>query len=155
MKPWERHAARVAHFLLYAAMVLMPLSGWSLMSTHPPDGSPGAAAESASRFAPPPGATPGAAPPANMPAPPAEPPGLKVWGLFPLPSIGPIVEIGREPGGLPAQRMLREEIEDWHSLGGFLLLGLLILHMGGALKHQFIDRRAGLARMGIGRRSAG
>jgi cytochrome b561 len=32
------------------------------------------------------------------------------------------------------------------------LLGLLILHIAGALKHQFIDRQAEFARMGIGRR---
>ena len=43
MKPWERHTAHFAHFLLYAAMVLMPLTGWAILSAHPPPGSPGAA----------------------------------------------------------------------------------------------------------------
>ena len=154
MKPWERHAAHVAHFLLYAAMVLMPLSGWAVMSTHPPPGSPGAAAEPESRFAPPPETTSRAAPPANMPALPAAPPALKIWNLVPLPAIGPIEAIGTEPGGLPAQHRLRDDLEAWHSVGGFLLLGLLILHIAGALKHQFIDRHAEFARMGIGRRRA-
>jgi cytochrome b561 len=155
MKPWERHTAHVAHFLLYAAMVLMPLSGWAVMSTHPPAGSPGAAAEPESSFAPPPETTPGATPPANMPAPPAGPPALKIWNLVPLPAIGPIEAIGTEPGGLPAQHRLRDELEAWHRVGGFLLLGLLFLHIAGALKHQFIDRQAEFARMGIGRRRAG
>jgi len=155
MKPWERHTAHVAHFLLYAAMVLMPLSGWAVMSTHPPPGSPGAAAEPEGRFAPPPGTTPGVALPAAMPAPPAGPPVLKIWNLVPLPAIGPIEAIGREPGGLPAQHRLRDELEAWHRVGGFLLLGLLVLHIAGALKHQFIDRHAEFARMGIGRRRAG
>jgi len=35
-------------------------------------------------------------------------------------------------------------------LRGYLLLGLLILHILGALKHQFIDRHSELVRMGIG-----
>ena len=33
-----------------------------------------------------------------------------------------------------------------------LLLALLVLHIGGALKHQFIDGQSEFARMGIGRR---
>jgi cytochrome b561 len=163
MKPWERHTAHVAHFLLYAAMVLMPLSGWAMLSAHAPPGSPGAAAEQASRIARPPGMMPGASPPANMPALPTNmpalpaggPPAMKIWNLVPLPLIGPIEAIGKEPGGLPAQHRLHETFEDWHGVGGFLLLGLLILHIAGALKHQFIDRHAEFARMGIGRRRAG
>ncbi len=51
MKPWERHTAHFAHFLLYAAMVLMPLTGWAILSAHPPPGSPGAAAVTPSRRA--------------------------------------------------------------------------------------------------------
>jgi cytochrome b561 len=30
------------------------------------------------------------------------------------------------------------------------MFGLLLLHVGGALKHQWIDRHAELARMGLG-----
>ena len=79
---------------------------------------------------------------------------MKIWNLVPLPMIGPIEAIGREPGGLPAQRRLHETFEGWHGVGGFLLLALLVLHIAGALKHQFIDRHAEFARMGIGRRRA-
>jgi cytochrome b561 len=32
------------------------------------------------------------------------------------------------------------------------MLVLLVLHIAGALKHQFVDRERELARMGIGRR---
>jgi cytochrome b561 len=157
MKQWERHTAHVAHFLLYAAMVLMPLSGWAMLSAHAPPGSPGAVAEQASRPAPP----PDMAPPANMPAvsgslpaPPAAPPAVTLWGLVSMPMIRPIEAIGTEPGGLPAQRRLHESFEDWHRVGGFLLLGLLLLHIAGALKHQYIDRHAEFARMGFGRKGA-
>ena len=141
MKPWERHTARFAHFLLYAAMVLMPLTGWAILSAHPPAGSPGAAAQAA-----PPAAAPGAA------APPAGPRTVYIWNVIPMSSISVIESIGREPGALAAQHVLHEDFQEWHGAGGYLLLGVLILHILGALKHQFIDRQPELARMGIGRR---
>jgi cytochrome b561 len=153
MKPWERHTAHFAHFLLYAAMVLMPLTGWAILSAHAPPGSRGAAAEFA--FMPPSvqGPKAGAAPPAAMSQRPSgPPPTLKVWNLVPMPMIGPISAIGKEPGGVAPQHALHEEFVAWHSVGGYLLLGLLILHIAGALKHQFIDRQSEFARMGIGRR---
>ena len=58
MKSWERHTAHFAHFLLYAAMVLMPLSGWAILSAHSPPGSRGAVVE----FATPPTLRPGMKP---------------------------------------------------------------------------------------------
>lgn len=149
MKPWERHTAHFAHFLLYAAMVLMPLSGWAIISAHAPPGSRGAAAEWAS----PPGPNPGAvAPPAMPPRPSGPPPPMKVWNMVPMPAIAPIEAIGTEPGGLAPLRKLHDEFVDWHSIGAYLLLGLLLLHIAGALKHQFVDRQSEFARMGIGRR---
>jgi cytochrome b561 len=154
MKPWERHTAHFVHFLLYAAMVLMPLSGWAILSAHSPPGSRGAAVEFA-MFPPPmpPGMKPGATPPGAMSArPPGPPPTLKVWNLVPMPLIAPIQAIGEEPGGVAPQHRLHDEFVEWHSVGGCLLIGLLILHIAGALKHQFIDRQSAFARMGIGRR---
>jgi cytochrome b561 len=142
MKPWERHAAHVAHFLLYAAMVLMPLSGWAILSAHAPPGSPGAVVEWSS---PPPGA------PVIPGRPAGPPPPLKIWNAVTLPLISPIESIGQEPGGLAPQRVLHEEFVEWHEVGAFLLIGVLILHVLGALKHQFIDGQREFARMGIGR----
>jgi cytochrome b561 len=149
MRAWERHAAHVAHFCLYVAMVLMPLTGWAILSAHSPPGSRGAALEFTLRPALPPGVTAGATPPKGMPSGP--PPTLKLWGAVPMPAIAPIEAIGREPGGVAPQHQLHEEFVDWHSVGGYLLLGLLVLHVAGALKHQFIDRQSEFARMGIGR----
>ena len=83
--------------------------------------------------------------------PPGPPPAAKIWGLVPMPLIGPIEAIGREPGGLAPQHELHEEFTAWHSVGGYLLMGLLVLHILGALKHQFLDRQFEFARMGIGR----
>jgi cytochrome b561 len=153
MKRWERHTAHFVHFLLYAAMVLMPLSGWAILSAHSPPGSRGAAVEFAMFPPMPPGVKPGAAPPRAMPArPPGPPPTLKVWNLVAMPTIAPIQAIGEEPGGVAPLHRLHEEFVEWHSVGGYLLIGLLILHVAGALKHQFIDKQSEFARMGIGRR---
>ena len=143
MKPWERHAAHFAHFLLYAAMVLMPLTGWAILSAHAPPGSRGALVE----FSAPPGA--------RAARPPGPPPTLKIWNLVPMPKIAPIEAVGTEPGGVAPQRVLHDEFVQWHSVGGFLLLGLLALHILGALKHQFIDKQSEFARMGIGRKRSG
>ena len=68
-----------------------------------------------------------------------------------MPMSAPIEAIGAEPGGVAPQRVLHDEFMEWHSVGGYLLLGLLILHIAGALKHQFIDRQSEFARMGMGR----
>jgi cytochrome b561 len=152
MRRWERHVAHFAHFLLYAAMVLMPLTGWAILSAHAPPGSPGAAAEFASRPVSPPGAHPVAALPPGIGLRPAgPPPAMKVWNLFPMPKIGPIEAIARDPGGVAPLHRLHDEFVDWHGVGGYFLLGLLVLHIAGALKHQFIDRQPELARMGVGR----
>lgn len=140
MKPWERHTAHLAHFVLYAAMVLMPVTGWAILSAHAPPGSPGAAVEFSQRPALPPGVKPG------------PPPTLKLWNLVPMPMITPIQVIGAEPGGVGPQHQLHDEFVDWHSVGGYLLLALLVLHVAGALKHQFIDHQPELDRMGVGRR---
>jgi cytochrome b561 len=143
MKPWERHASHFVHFLLYASMVLMPLIGWAILSAHPPAGSPGALSAPLPPMAAP---APNAAGPAVVhTAPP--PPGI--WWIVPLPPIAPIANIGLEPGGVKPQHILHEELAEWHKIGGYLMLLLLVLHIGGALKHQIVDREPELQRMGL------
>lgn len=145
MKPWERHAAHFAHFLLYAGMVLMPLTGWAILSAHPPTGSPGAQVWR-SPMAPLPASTGAGARPAGPP------PAPRIWGILPMPTIAPIANIGREPGGVKPQLILHDEFVEWHEVGGYLMLLLLLLHIVGALKHQFIDKEPELQRMGLGKR---
>jgi cytochrome b561 len=77
---------------------------------------------------------------------------LKVWNVLPMPVITPLQNIGKEPSGVTAQHVLHEQFTEWHGMGSFLLLGLLMLHVLGALKHQFIDKQSEFARMGIGRK---
>jgi cytochrome b561 len=158
MKPWEVKTSHVAHFLLYAGMVLMPLSGWAILSAHPPAGTPGAeiaavkmaamspAAAPAAAADAPPGAAPAAAPKPKMPPPP------KIWWLIPLPPIAPIADIGITEGGVGPQDILHGQFAEWHQIGGYMMIILFLLHIAGALKHQIIDKHASLQRMGVGRR---
>ena len=148
MKPWERHASHFAHFLLYTGMVLMPLTGWAILSAHPPAGSAGALSAPLPPMAAPPAGGAGA------PHGPPPPPGI--WWIVPLPPIAPIANIGLEPGGVKPQHILHEELADWHKVGGYLMLLLLVLHISGALKHQFLDKEPELQRMGLrGHKRAG
>jgi hypothetical protein len=141
-------------------MLLMPFSGWALVSANPPAGSPGAAWAAEHRPGPPPAPT--LKPDAGSRGGPAgegkgggQPPRRRgpvmIWGLFQLPLIGPVNELGRTPQGVPEQRAVHERIETFHAIGGWVMLALLILHVAGALKHQFVDRERELARMGVGR----
>ncbi|NMN04843.1 MULTISPECIES: cytochrome b/b6 domain-containing protein [unclassified Novosphingobium] len=151
MTSWERHAAHYAHFMLYAAMVLMPLTGWAIISSHPRPGSPGAIAEAMRHPMPPMAMTASAKGSPGAGAPPRKFV-MKIWYVLPVPVIAPIEAIGEHPGGLAAQQELHEKFVHWHGTGGYILIGLLILHILGALKHQVLDKQPELARMGIGKR---
>jgi cytochrome b561 len=69
-----------------------------------------------------------------------------------MPVITPLANIGSEPSGIKPQRVLHDAIAEWHAIGGWITLLLLVLHVAGALKHQWLDRHPELQRMGIGRR---
>ena len=173
LKFWEHRLARAAHVALYVAMVGMPLTGWAIVSAHPRAGSAGAAEMALHRSFPgaPAGAQPmpgapaqgapttapsgaPAAPQAGGPPPGAPPRGeMKVWGFIPFPPIKPIQAIGETAGGYEPQHELHEELVSWHSIGAYLLLLVLGMHIAGALKHQYLDREPELQRMGLGRRN--
>ncbi|CAN5372644.1 hypothetical protein BH10PSE15_BH10PSE15_02680 [soil metagenome] len=142
MRRWERATAHVVHALLYAAILLVPVSGWALVSAKPPVGSAGAAWSAAHSPVAPKPAAPGNGQKPDRPRGPT-----MVWGLFRLPLLSPITEIGREPTGVARQRDLRGKIETFHLLAAWAMFGLLLLHISGALKHQLIDRHRALARM--------
>ncbi|WP_165954454.1 cytochrome b [Sphingomonas sp. AAP5] len=137
-RAWERRTAHGVHALLYAAILILPFSGWALVSAKPPMGSAGAAWNAEHPV--------GEASRAKHPRGPT-----MVWGMVPLPLLSPIAAIGRTSQGVPAQRALRARIATFHQLGGWVMLALLLLHVAGAFKHQWVDRQRALARMGIGR----
>lgn len=109
---WERLGANAAHGVLYALMLLLPLSGWMHDSAwkdadvHP----------------------------------------MRLFGLVPWPRIGLIQSIE------PAAKLELHKLFGWfHEIFGYLLYGLLALHVGGALKHQWLDREPELQRMSLKR----
>jgi cytochrome b561 len=112
LKPWERWAAHAAHGLLYVLMLVMTLSGWSLVSAHPPN-----------------------------------PNGIALFfGTVHLPQISMVSHLAPD-----VQKNAHENFVTVHSIGAWTFVGLLTLHVLGALKHQWWDRHPELARMGIGR----
>jgi cytochrome b561 len=151
LAPWERAAAGAIHILLYVGMLAMPLSGWAIISAHPPVQA-ATAAPVAQPAVPPPAADAAPAQPA-APSPPPPAGGSKIWGVIPLPRIAPIEQIGATPEGVQTQKALHHTLAEAHELGGFIMIVLLLLHVAGALKHQFIDGKAEFVRMGIGRRA--
>lgn len=149
LKRWERHMAHFTHFLLYALMVVMPLTGWAIISANPAPGTAGEIYDIKTKPKPPP--SKGRSKPLP-PRKPGQPIVMNVWGLVPLPMIAPIQAIGEQPGGVPAQRILHDKFIEWHAISSYLMIALIFLHVAGALKHQLLDREPELARMGIGRR---
>jgi cytochrome b561 len=64
-----------------------------------------------------------------------------VWfGVLPLPDL------------LEKDRELGELLAGVHKILNFTLLGLVVLHVGAALQHHFIERQPFLQRMGWGRK---
>lgn len=146
----EAKLAHVVHFLLYAAMLVLPFSGWAMVSANPPAGSAGAAWATLHPAEPPPPAPA----PGTKPAATAKPRGpMMLLGVVKLPLIGSVNAIGSDPARVPEQRALHERIESFHATGGWVMLALLLLHIAGAIKHQVVDRQRELARMGIGKPS--
>jgi len=139
LSPTEERAARVAHFLLYCAMVSMPLTGWALVSAHPAPGTSGYLAQHEE-----------ARKSGTIPLPGVEV--IRIWWLAPLPAVGPVQRVGNDPGGLAAQDRLHDEFVGYHALGAYFLVALLFLHIAGAIKHQYFDRIPFLARMSLKRR---
>jgi len=140
MAKWEKWLATIVHFLLYFAMLASPLTGWAMISAHVDTPAPVAQA--------------GAAPaplPGQPPAGPRKPHKTMIWGLFALPKLSPIVHIADQPDGATKIKEAHELFEERHEMMGLIFLGLLILHLAGALKHQFIDKQRELERMALGR----
>jgi cytochrome b561/polyisoprenoid-binding protein YceI len=64
------------------------------------------------------------------------------FGLFHWPHIAPLAD-----AALSAKKDLHETLKQAHEIAAWMILGLLALHIGGALKHQFIDKEHYLVRM--------
>jgi len=134
MAGWEKQLANLVHFLLYCMMLISPLTGWAMISAHADKPAPAAALADA----------------APQPGPAPKPHRTKIWGLFELPNLPPVANIANQPDGAAKIKQAHHLFEERHETAGWIFLGLLILHLAGALKHQFVDRERELGRMGIG-----
>ena len=54
----------------------------------------------------------------------------------------PIVLFGvlQLPDFVPADKALAELIKPWHEISAFAMMGLVVLHVAAALKHQWVDK---------------
>jgi len=145
MAKWEKWLAHIVHFLLYCAMLAAPLTGWAMISANRPR--PPAEQVAVAQ-------APAAPALAQAPNGPRKPRRTMIWGLFELPKLSPIVHIADQPDGAAKLKEAHELFEERHETIGWLFVGLLILHLAGALKHQLIDRERELARMGLGKTEA-
>jgi cytochrome b561 len=64
---------------------------------------------------------------------------IVLFGVWPLPDFVPVSE------------ELADLIKPLHKLSALAMMALVVLHVAGALKHQFFDRDGLLSRMGFGR----
>jgi cytochrome b561 len=81
----------------------------------------------------------------NAPRPPGT--GIRIWVLTDIPRLS-VLQQNPDAG---YRRILHDQFVELHAFGAWILFGLLILHVLGALKHQYVDRHPEFARMGIGR----
>ena len=51
------------------------------------------------------------------------------------------------PDWVPKDKALAELIKPWHEISAWVLASLVVLHVGAALKHHFVDRDGLLQRM--------
>jgi cytochrome b561 len=97
MPTWQHWAAEIAHGLLYAAMILLPLTGWLMSSSGGYD--------------------------------------VKWYGLFTVPAL-----VEKSDVLFPIAKWLHEYL-------GYATIGLIVIHVLGALYHHRVLKDATLRRM--------
>ena len=60
---------------------------------------------------------------------------IVVFGVLPLPDF------------VPADKALAELIKPWHEISAFTMMGLVLLHVAAAIKHQWINKDRLIQRM--------
>jgi len=94
---WRRIGARAVHWAFYGLMLIIPLSGWAVVSVSPLD----------------------------IPT--------YFFGVIPVPHL-PFL------GGVADRAGAEDLFAEVHEYLAFGLLGLLVLHVGAALKHHYADK---------------
>lgn len=65
-----------------------------------------------------------------------------LWNKIPWPHLGFVHNLA-----MPVRKTLEDNMSDVHEILGFTMLALVVLHVGAALKHQFINRDEVLSHM--------
>ena len=94
---WEIKASKIAHIVLLASVLIIPLSGYVFTTSNGE--------------------------------------GISVFGFFTIPAL------------LSVSETMRNIAINFHIYASYGLLGVIGMHVGGALKHHFIDRDRTLRRM--------
>jgi cytochrome b561 len=71
---------------------------------------------------------------------------MQYFGTFEFPRFGPFMD-----ADLAEKKKLHDVFGEAHELFAWLFYFLFAAHVGGALKHQILDREPELARMGVGK----
>ncbi|MEO0613217.1 MAG: cytochrome b [Pseudomonadota bacterium] len=104
MPDWQKRISHLTHVAFYGFMILIPLSGWAMVSVSP----------------------------YNIPT--------VLFDVIPWPHL-PFWE------GVADKKPVETLFKQLHELMGLMMVALLALHIGAALKHHFKDRDGVLARM--------
>jgi cytochrome b561 len=70
---------------------------------------------------------------------------LSFWGWFDLPQLQPIIQVPLP--GLEGGMLSKDQLEELHEVLFNVLVGVAVLHIAAALKHQFVDRDSVLRSM--------
>ena len=101
---WEKVLARLTHGLFYVLMIVLPLSGWAMVSASP----------------------------WNLPT--------VLYGVLDWPHLPYFSTVADK-------KTMEALLKEIHEILAFGTIGLIGVHMAGALKHHFMDRDDVLARM--------
>lgn len=106
MPAWEKRVAHATHWLFYGLLLVVPLLGWSMVSSSP----------------------------RNIPT--------VLFGTFEWPHIPMLAGMALEQ-----KKVMREVFEDLHAAAAYTMAALLVLHVGAALRHQFVMKDKTIQRM--------
>ena len=106
MSRWERLVAIAVHWLFYALMIGIPLTGWIVVSASP----------------------------TNIPT--------LLFNKVPWPHLSMVHDLT-----MPVRMSLESRFGQVHEVLGYSMLVLVALHIGAALKHQFLNRDEVLGEM--------
>ena len=67
---------------------------------------------------------------------------MTLYGVVPWPRVGWVMDVAQ-----PEKERLHDVFGALHAWFGYVLYGLFALHVGGALKHQWLDRQPEMERM--------